>query len=43
MEELILIGTIILAVIVVDVVAVMVVMSIKDKVEDNLHENNKAK
>lgn len=36
MGELILIGTIILAVIVVDVVAVILAASIKDKEEDNL-------
>lgn len=43
MGELILIGTIILAVVVVDVVAVILAASIKDKEEDNINENNYGK
>lgn len=42
MGETILIGVIVLFVVVVDVIAVMLIMSIKDKGEDNLKENSKA-
>lgn len=43
MGELILIGTIILTIVVIDVVAVILAASIKDKEEDNLNGNSKVK